>query len=295
MREYSVFLMVTATQLSSYLYCPRKLFIGSVLKIVEPPKAALVKGEVWHKTNEWINKHEQEIVERVDTANFMDISDIYRKEFAKTLRNTIIRYKNELKKFEIKLIDLFNEYWPDIDEEAKRRAYNVSLFASKNKIFGKELWAKLSPKILSEQYFKSEKLGLSGVIDVIEVYDNILYVPVELKTGTVPQGNNAMWPGHKIQLGVYLMLLEDAGKQVSEGVLKYKGSEDKKVLVLNSFLKDEVLELVKAVNKIIKTFEIPERVDNKKKCEKCSFKEKCYDDKEMEKLVGEAKKRKNSF
>jgi len=198
-----------------------------------------------------------------------------------------------LKQFDIKLMDLFKQFWPAMDEEAKIRAWNVAAFATKHDIFGKELWEKLSPKILSEQHFKSEKLGLSGVIDMIEVYDNIVYVPIELKTGMVPDGNNAMWPGHRMQLAVYLMLLEDSGKSVSEGVLKYKGSDEKRVLMLNTLLKEEVLDLVNQVNKLIKGFDIPEKTDNKKKCIKCSFKEVCYDDEKMEKLVQESRKNKS--
>jgi CRISPR-associated exonuclease Cas4 len=284
--------MVHATQLSSFMYCPRKLFISKVCLVEEPMKEALIKGEVWHKTFEWINKHEHQIVEKISTKNFMEISELYRAEFAKALRNTLIHHKHELKQFDIKLMDLFKEYWPNVDEEAKIRAWNVASFVAKHNIFGKELWEKLSPKILSEQYFKSEKLGLSGVIDVIELHDNILYVPVELKTGKVPDGGG-MWPGHRMQLATYMMLLEDAGKQVSEGVLKYKDSDEKRVLVLNTLLKEEVLNLVTEVNKLIKSFEIPERVDNKKKCDKCSFREKCYDDTEMKRLVEEARKRVN--
>ena len=283
--------MVHATQLSSFMYCKRKLFISNVLLVEEPPKAELIKGTVWHRTMEWINKHEQSIVESLKSGNFMDISEIYRREFAKALRDMIIHHKSELKEFDIKLMDIFKEYWPSIDEEAKVRAWNISSFMGRYNIFGKELWEKLSPKILSEQHFRSEKLGLSGIIDVIEVHDNKIYIPVELKTGKVPEGQNAMWPGHRMQIATYMLLLEDAGKQVSEGVVKYKDSDEKRVLQLNTFLKDEVMQLVSEVNKLISGFLLPEKTDNKKKCEKCSFKTVCYDDNEMQRLVDEAKAR----
>ena len=283
--------MVHATQLSSYMYCKRKLFISNVLLVEEPPKAELVKGTVWHKTMEWVNKQEKSIVISLNSKNFMEISEIYRKEFAKGLRNTIIHHKTELKEFNIKLMDLFKEYWPGIDEEAKIRAWNVTSFINKYNISGQQLWENLSPKILSEQYFKSENLGLSGVIDVIEVHDNKLYIPVELKTGKVPDGSNSMWPGHKMQIATYMLLLQDSGKDVSEGVVKYKDSDERRTLQLNTLLKEEVMLLVFEVNKLLSSFEIPERTDNKKKCEKCSFKETCYDDSVMTMLVDEAKAR----
>jgi len=281
--------MVYATQLSSYLYCPRKLFISNVLLIEEAPKQELVKGEVWHKTFEWLNKHEQSIVKSLKSADYKEISDIYRKEFAKELRNSILAKKHELKQFEIKPVDLFKEYWPSFDQEAKVRAWNVASFIMKSKLTGDELWEKLTPKILSEQHFRSDKLKLSGIIDMLEIHDNKLYIPVELKTGKVPDGKNAMWPGHRMQLAVYMMLLEDAGKQVVEGHLKYKDDEENRILVINSMLKDEVLELAKEVELTIHSFELPTRIDNMKKCDKCSYKEQCYNDETMEMLVEQAR------
>lgn len=278
--------MVNATQLSSYIYCPRKLFISSVLEVKEAPKEALVKGKVWHQTYEFINKNEKDIVKSILSDNYEDIFDVYRRGFSKYLRNAIIMNKSELKTFEIKLIDLFNEYWPDFEEEAKLHALNVSIFIKQHKIFGEELWNSLTPKIISEQYFKSEKLNISGIIDMIEVH-NIggveLYVPVELKTGKFP--SKGMWEGHRIQLGAYLLMLADTGKKVSDGVLRYRGSDDKRVLVMNSMLRDEVLTVAKNAQDILNNLNPPDFTDNKNKCAKCSFKEVCYDKTEMKRLI----------
>lgn len=278
--------MVNATQLSSYIYCPRKLFIGSVLEVKEPAKDALVKGRVWHQTYEFINKNEKDIVKTVSTDKYEDIFDLYRKGFAKFLRNAIIMNKSELKTFEIKMFDLFNDYWPDFEEEAKMRALTVTEFIRVYKIFGDELWGKLTPKIISEQYFKSENLNISGIIDMIEVHyvDGAeLYVPVELKTGKFPA--KGMWDGHRIQLGAYLLMLEDNGKKVNDGVIRYRGSDDKRVLPMNSMLRDEVLAVAKNAQAIMQSLNPPDFTDNKNKCTKCSFKEICYDEKEMQRLI----------
>jgi len=278
--------MVNATQLSSYIYCPRKLFIGSVLEVKESAKDALVKGRVWHQTYEFINKNEKELVKSISSDKYEDIFDIYRKGFAKFLRNAIIMNKAELKTFEIKLLDLFNDYWPDFEQEAKMRALNVAEFIKEHEIFGDELWNKLTPKIISEQYFKSENLNLSGIIDMIEVHDvdgAELYVPVELKTGKFP--TKGMWGGHRIQLGAYLLMLADKGKNVSDGVLRYRGSDDKRVLVMNSMLRDEVLTVARNAQDILNNLDPPDFTDNKNKCAKCSFKEICYDNLEMKRLI----------
>lgn len=276
--------MVSATQLSSYMYCPRKLFIGYVLKIKEPPKKELVKGKIWHQTHEMINKAEENVVKSITSDKYTDIFDLYRRSFAKFLRNSIIMNKKELSDFNIKLIDIFKEYWTDFEEEAKLRALNVAEFIKKHKVFGQELWEKLTPKIISEQYVKSDKLDISGIIDMIEVYDEV-HIPVELKTGKVPA--KGMWDTHRIQLAAYLMILEDTGKKVSEGVLRYKGSEDKRILIMNTMLKEEVTDIVKKAQSILKSFDPPKHTDNKNKCTKCSYKEICYDDEEMKRLIKE--------
>lgn len=285
--------MVSATQLSSYLYCPRKLFISKVLLVEEPPKEELIKGTVWHKTYEFINTGEEKIVTALRTAAYQDIYDLYRTGFSKFLRNAIVQSKTELQKFNIDLAQLFHDYWPHFEEEAKQRALHVAEFIKEHKIFGKELWDALTPKILSEQYFKSDPLNLSGIIDMIEVHKrpdgSELYVPVELKTGAVPR--TGMWEGHRLQLGCYVLLLQESGKSASEGILRYKGSDNPRILVMNPLLRDEILDLIQKVSSILSSFEIPDKVDNKNKCTKCPFKEDCYNDQKMHELIEEAKKR----
>ena len=278
--------MVTATQLSSYLYCPRKLFISNVLLIKEPPKAELVKGRIWHETYETINKNDELIVMSINTKSYQDIYSSYRRYYSKFLRNAIIKNKTTLKEFQINMLDIFKDYWQSFDEEAKERALNLSNFIERNNVFGKELWDKLTPKLLSEQFFKSEKLNLSGVIDIVEIHDNKSYMPVELKTGKVP--DKGMWDGHRIQLAAYMLLLEDAGKNVGEAVMKYRGAE-KRILSMNSFLKNEVIDLIKKTKNILESFNPPKYVDNRNKCKSCQFKETCYNQETMKTLVENAK------
>ena len=286
--------MVSATQLSSYLYCPRKLFISSVLKLETPPKEELVKGKTWHATYELINNNEEKIICAItkESKNYMDIFEIYRINYSKFLRDAIIKNKTDLKRFNISLIDLFKEYWPKFEEEAKNRALNTANFISKHDVYGKDLWNIITPKILSEKYYKSDKLNLSGIIDMIEIYaidGTKLYLPIELKTGKIP--SKGMWDGHRIQLAAYIMLLEDFGFKSTEGVLQYDGY-DRRTLQINTLLREEVMQLIKEVDKIITNFNIPDYVDNKNKCKTCNFKEVCYNNSEIKALV---EKTRNKF
>jgi len=281
--------MVTATQLSSYLYCPRKLFMSSVLLVEESPKRELVKGRIWHETYESINNAEEKIVSSIKTKNYQDILDIYLKNYSKLLRDVIIRNKTGLKEFNITMIDVFTEYWPSFEEEAKGHALNVSRFIDNYDVYGLDLWNKLTPKIFSEQYFKSDRLNLSGVVDVLEIHEiagKKICVPVELKTGKFP--DKGMWDGHRIQLGAYILLLEDLGKSVTEGVVRYKDAEGR-VLQMNSFLRDEILTLISKTDILLKGFSLPDIADNKNKCKTCQLKAICYDQEAMKKLLEETK------
>jgi CRISPR-associated exonuclease Cas4 len=277
--------MVSATQLSGYLYCPRKLFISHVLLVEESPKEELVKGKIWHETHESINNAEEKIVSSISTNNYQEIFDVYRRQYSRLLRNAIIKNKSALKEFNISLLDIFTDYWSSFEEEAKEHALNIVNFIEKHKIYGRELWEKLTPKILSEQYFKSEKLNLSGIIDVLEMHDindKVTYVPIELKTGKYPE--KGMWDGHKIQLAAYMLLLEDDGKPVGEAAIKYRGA-DKRILQMNTFLKEEVLDLIKKTNELLNGMDVPNIVDNKNKCKSCQFKETCYNHDAMKTLL----------
>ena len=283
--------MVSATQLSSYLYCPRKLFLSSILLVEEPPKEELVKGTIWHEAHELINNSESALVSSIKTNKYQEILDLYRRQYSKMLRNVIIRHKSELKQFEISLIDIFADYWKNFEEEAKEHATNVANFIERHEVYGKELWEKLTPKILSEQYFKSLRLKLSGIIDVLEVHDidgKKIYVPIELKTGKYP--DKGMWDGHKIQLAAYMLLLEEAGKPVQEAAIKYRGTE-KRLLQMNTFLKEEVLDLITKTDKLLTSLELPEYVDNKTKCKNCQIKDICYNQDAVKKLVKDAESR----
>ena len=122
---------------------------------------------------------------------------------------------------------------------------------------------------------------------MIEVYNNDFYVPVELKTGKVPQ--TGVWDGHRIQIAAYMLLLEDKGKKTGEGYVKYKGADDKRVLTMNTFLREEVLKLISEVDALINGFTPPIHTDNKNKCRSCPHKDVCYDEAVMTRLINDSR------
>jgi CRISPR-associated protein Cas4 len=128
-------------------------------------------------------------------------------------------------------------------------------------------------------------LNLTGVIDVLELHSidgETSYVPIELKTGKYPE--TGMWEGHRAQLGAYMLLLEDAGKKVADAAIKYRGTE-KRSLQMNTFLRAEVLDLIKKTDAVLKSKVLPDYTDNKNKCKTCPYKDVCYDKNKIYELL----------
>ena len=275
---------ISVTMLSSYLYCKRKLFLERVLKLFEPEKLALVKGSIRHETYDEINNVEASIVKSITSDNtFEDIYSLYARNFASLLRKRITANKYRLKTIQLPLINAYQEIWPFFQRESEIRALNIWKFIEKHNIYANELWEKLTPKVQSEIRIKSDSLELSGIIDKVETYEEGL-VPIEMKTGSMPK--EGVWPGHKIQLAAYALMLEEkSGKEIKEGFVHYLDTNERRQIVMNPFLKDEVKELKNQVKELLASTELPEKTENKNKCLKCGLREKCYDKKFMKQLI----------
>lgn len=282
--------MLSVTHLSSYLYCPRKIYLQQVLGLYEPPKEALVKGSIRHKTYENINLAEEELVKSIKKgANLEDLKGKYHQKYREILLEVIKQNKEELKRFNILPQELFKNVWPLILAESETRASIVHSFTLKHKVFGEELWEKLTPKIESELRIESEKLGLKGVIDQIEIYREG-FVPVELKTGKSPK--EGIWPGHKIQLIAYALLLEEKFKtEIKEGFVHYLDTKEKRHIALNPFMRIELMELIQKVNLLLNSDKIPDFEKNQNKCFNCGLKEGCYNEKKLKALLKNKKQK----
>lgn len=273
---------ISVSLLVSYLYCPRKIFLERVLRFYEPPKAVLVIGTIKHQTYDLINKKEEEIVIGIkEKISLEKLQEQYSHIYSKILRETLIKNKEALKQFELDLPTVFKKIWPLISNEAHTRALNIFNFTEKHSIFGRELWEKLIPKLHSEFKIRSDKLELSGVIDLVEIYEKG-YVPIELKTGKAPKED--AWPNHKIQVGAYAMLLEEKySTEVKEGFIHYIDINERRHISINIFLKEEINDLKNQVKSLLESKELPDFCENQNKCSACGLKETCYDEKKLKK------------
>ncbi len=273
---------ISVTFLSSYLYCARKLYLEKVLGIRSPiPQDAIIKGSIRHHVYEGINKVFEELVKGIKEIDFDKIFASFREKYLEILRNTVIRNKEKLKEIKIPLMEFFSDVKPMIVSEAHYRADRIFKFIRETGYLGDDLWANLTPKVKPEYRVENDEIGLKGVIDELEVYEKY-FVPVELKTGKSPM--NGVWPGHKIQVAAYAMLIEaQFGVLIEKGVIRYLDSNQSRDVVMNPFLKEEVMELIKKVNELLKSPKLPEYADNENKCTNCDLKDFCYDEEGLKK------------
>jgi CRISPR-associated protein Cas4 len=279
---------ISVTMLSGYLYCRRKLFLEQVLGLFEPEKEALVKGSIRHAMYDKLNKIEESIVKSfAQGIKFRDMRDKYVHSYAELLRDIIKRNTKKLNNVNLSPLGAFKSLFPRFVKEADSRAFNVYNFMGKYKLYGDELWQKLTPKIKSEFKIRSNNLLLTGIIDQIEEYEDGI-VPIELKTGKMPK--EGVWPGHKIQLAAYALLLEDLqGNEIKEGFVHYLDADERRQVVINPFLKEEVIELRKKVISTLDSNKIPEICENMRKCAVCGLKKQCFDEKLMAQKLKEKK------
>ena len=275
---------ISVSLLSSYLYCSRKLFLQKVLMLEEPPKESLVLGSIRHETYDKINKNEENIVASITKKLlFEDIEKVYKTEYLKILRKSIADNKKRLEGVNLNMLDAYKKSFPFIMEESQLRASNIFNFIEKNGIYGDELWQKLTPKILSELRVESEELRLKGIIDQVHVYENN-YVPFELKTGKMPQ--EGVWPGHRVQIAAYSLLLQEKfQKPVKEGFVYYLDSKEKRHITINPYMKEEIKQLVDDVIALMESKELPDFCNNENKCRKCGLRQTCYNEEEVSSLL----------
>jgi len=264
---------ISVSLLSAYLFCPRKLYLEQVLGLKAIPPAVTVKGTIKHNVLDLVNKQEKGVITNISKENIKEVNEKYLSLYSKNLINSIIIKKSLLEKHNIQQIVLYNELWSFFKEDAEMRANYVNDFVSKFNIYGNELWESLTPKILTEIYIESDELELKGRIDRIEKYSD-KYIPVEIKTGRAPR--DGVWEGHLIQIGAYMMLMEEHfGVPVNEGKVHYLDSGER-IVKMNPFLREEIIRLKDEVKLLLNSKDLPDFVDNKNKCKTCPLKEECY-------------------
>ncbi len=168
----------------------------------------------------------------------------------------------------VPLVTAFQKAIPIAKFEATDRALRITPLLQKG-LSGEELWHALTPKVKTEYSIQSKKLGLKGRIDRLELYDTRL-LPVELKSGNPPQ--EGVWDGHRIQVAAYALMLEDIFSTiVPEAIVQYVDYNLRRQVVLNPFMKDNIIETTAKVMNCLETKELPEGC-GRENCQACAHK-----------------------
>ncbi|MFH1181832.1 MAG: PD-(D/E)XK nuclease family protein [Candidatus Woesearchaeota archaeon] len=249
-------MLLNVTDLPAYIFCPRKLYMRKILNIIEPPTKATVLGTLRHATHEQLSKMDETVIRQLNKDHSEDeAATLFSKNYLRALRDTVNSHRSHLNEVGLEAEDVFIDVWPFIKEEAVVHAKDVLSVSKATGLFGDDLLKHL-PKVISEHHVKSESLQLKGIIDRIEVVKG-QYIPYELKTGSAPA--DGVWPGHKIQVACYMMMLEEAFKMpVREGYVKYLDCREDRRVVMNPFLEIEVKELIAKVQKLLENKEMPD-------------------------------------
>jgi len=254
--------LINITDITGYLFCPRKVFLKLVKGIKEKPNERMILGMIRHKIFDDFNKNEQTIVESITKPlKTSEIKTIYNNSLTSITNKVLSNYSNMLKAWNIDKNE-FNEVKEKIENETKLKI--SSILETMNKGFlGKQLWENLKPKFLTEYELISEKFRLKGRIDRLEIGNEI--IPYELKS------RENIYDSDKIQLAAYALLLEDFfNKKISFGIIETKSQ--KQEIIINEEMKKQVLEIADK----IRNMKDAEITSNFGKCQNCGLREECF-------------------
>jgi CRISPR-associated protein Cas4 len=265
--------MLPVTALTTYLFCPRKLYLSQVLGVKEEPGPAAALGILRHRAHELLAEHEEPLVSNLAVTTPEAILEAYRAAAHQAVHAALERNRGFLLKTGLPPDAAEARLTADVTRLAEYRARQVAPFAARG-LKGRELWERIEPKLRPEFSVSSPELGLRGKIDLLEVYPTGI-LPVELKSGQAPR--QGVWREQRIQVAAYALLLEQRFRTaVPAAALRYlEGGEERRVPV-NPFLKDEVLRLLETVGKTLASPAVPPQLENLRKCAACGLRDPCY-------------------
>ncbi len=266
--------MLDVTTLMTYLYCPRKLFLEHVLCLEKPFKPELLLGTIKHSLSSRIIEAFPELVVQVThTMDVSQISDMLKIHYQQLREAVLQQYAMDLKAHDIDILKLREELHTIIDLQVSFFTQLIQENIEQHHCYGKALWEKFSPKFRTEVYLASKELQLKGKIDVLMQLPD-LAVPIELKFSRTA----ALYEGHHIQVGAYIMLLQDAGYPSGYGTIYFPLLNSKENISLNPFLKYDIQRLVEKVNQLLRQNSLLSYCNNKQKCNSCEYRVRCYDE-----------------
>ena len=128
-------------------------------------------------------------------------------------------------------------------------------------------------RLLRSVRVMSERLGLSGIIDLVEVHGEGAarkLVPVETKLGP-----RRRWESDEVQLCAQAMALEEmTGLEVAEGAIFHAASKRRRAVEITPALREATEKAVRRLRAVFAAREVPPPV-NDARCPPCSLRAAC--------------------
>lgn len=159
------------------------------------------------------------------------------------------------------------------------------------------------PKSVRSLALTSERFGLTATLDIAEIIGNVA-VPVEYRKGRPKRGHTIgeavdemleepkllpcpeAWPTDRVQVGLQVILLEEAGYEVREAIVYYAAEKLRLRLDVDEALKQEALACLEAAKRAAAGAR-PLPLVNDPRCPRCSLQPICLPDEvNHQRLVG---------
>lgn len=261
--------MITISLINEYLYCPFKVYLNKYNPNIE--EKSILTGQITHETlrgfeeilkrNLWGLKGKmkiREILEELFTGVPEYLEEIYEK------------YQDEI---------IYEDYGDDFEclkEDMILNSWIIALKIQKllnNGVNGSDAADILFPTCLIEFAIKNKELGLSGIVDMIEIIDGVYY-PIKIKTNLPPL--KGVWHSDALQITGYAILMEkEFNKVIPVGFVNYTRIGTRKPVLISSTLREKFTEVFNELTYVVYNDYKPEVDQNIAKCRRCNYYEIC--------------------
>lgn len=261
--------IVNISDIVSWLYCPRKVYLQKVCGLQTGPNRNMIIGKIKHNIFENVSKNEETLISQVDeNSDNLALVFMYEDFIKKTSEKIFFDNAPMIDRFLIDKEDILKKVLRDFSQDIKLRVKSIRDTISKG--FTKEnIWKNLDSIYVSEVRVESEELQLKGRVDriIISRKDNSV-IPFELKSR-----EDRIFHSDEIQLTAYAMLLEQHYKQAIKTGFVEAGNNRQEVTISEEN-KSEVLDIANMIRNINEN-PVPPMQSNFNKCKNCEFREEC--------------------
>lgn len=183
-------------------------------------------------------------------------------------------------------------------ERAKRRGARLRV-ASDSTTSDTESADELFDRVPKRQVLASERLGVRGEVDLVEVSDGSVVV-VEAKRGKAPRWSEHVWEDHSlpykawpadvVQIVLYMALLREMSLPCEEGRIYYRESRESVTIPWSSDLERFAMAAVTRARGVAKLPVAPEPLIDSPKCPGCSLHDVCLPDEHHALLAEQAER-----